>query len=123
MKIKFKSTGSKDGENNVIEFDALVSIDKYEQFDTYEFLEPSQNIMNRIEVSQNEVNIIAGMNTIQLTLNEKVPNLYATDYGNIDLVFYMKKLERSENFYTFEYDMLDANANLLFSTVIELTIY
>lgn len=123
MKIKFKSTGSKDGENNVIEFDALVSIDKYEQFDTYEFLEPSQNIMNRIEVSQNEVNIIAGMNTIQLTLNEKVPNLYATDYRNIDLVFYMKKLERSENFHTFEYDMLDANANLLFSTVIELTIY
>lgn len=121
MKITFKSTINHNDEDKVIEFTSPVEISKMEGFDVYEFLEPQNNVMNRIEVSSNVVNIFAGPSTIILMLNELIQNDYQTPQGNIMFDSEMTKLVNKNGYIAMDYTLGQIN-NPFGKYKIELTI-
>ena len=122
MTLKFKSKISNPGqEDQDIEFKAKVEVSDYEQFKAFEFIEPSQGVMNRIEVSDNAVNIFAGPSTINLVLGQTVVNEYQTPQGAIYFQSKLISLVSDPVRYTFMYELSQADS--LFGTFeIELTL-
>lgn len=120
MKIKFKSLNKLTPDKNRFEFTSFVEIGEWDNFKTYEFIEPSNKVMNRIEVSDNKVNIIAGPSYLNLVLNEDVENQYQTDYGLINLVVNMSYLEFKKNNINFAYKLYDIENVVIGDFVIEL---
>ena len=122
MTLKFKSKISNPGqEDQDIEFKAKVEVSDYEQFKAFEFIEPSQGVMNRIEVSDNAVNIFAGPSTINLVLGQTVINEYHTPQGAIYFQSKLISLVSDPVRYTFMYKLSQADS--LFGTFeIELTL-
>ncbi|UUD36897.1 glutamyl-tRNA synthetase [Mycoplasmopsis californica] len=123
MKINFNSVSEINGEKNVIDFTSFVEIDKHEDFDVFEFLEPSNKVMNRIEVKDDAVNIIAGTSFLELELGKKIENTYQTEHGAIDLIIHATKIKNNKNDISFEYEMLDHNENKVANFVITLKIF
>ncbi|MEE3928447.1 hypothetical protein V2E24_02545 [Mycoplasmopsis ciconiae] len=78
MKIKFRSVANSplQKEPQVIEFSSDLERSFEEGMDILTFIEPNQNIHNRIEVSKDKVNIFAGLSTINMELNKAVDNYY-----------------------------------------------
>ena len=110
MKITFKSTIKNEGnEPNHIEFVAPVIISENDGFKIYEFVEPQNNIMNRIEVKDTIVNIFAGPSTIVLSLNELVQNEYYTNAGAVLFDSDLKSLDIKENEIKFKYSLGQLN--------------
>lgn len=109
MKIRFRSEIKNGEELNEIDFTSSVEISKMNDFIVYEFLEPQNNIMNRIEVSSNIVNIFAGPSTIVLSLNELIQNDYYTEAGVVMFDSKMNKLEISDNLIEFNYELGQIN--------------
>lgn len=120
MKIKFKSLNKLTPDKNRFEFTSFVEIGEWDNFKTYEFIEPSNKVMNRIEVSDNKVNIIAGPSYLNLVLNEDVENQYQTDYGLINLVVNMSYLEIKKDNINFAYKLYDIENVVIGDFVIEL---
>jgi len=81
MNIKFTSNIRQNGEKFKIAFESKVEISTYEQFKVYEFTDPKTNALNRVEVSDNEVNIFIGNSSMNLVLNETVSTVYNTPQG------------------------------------------
>ncbi|MBX4209705.2 MAG: DUF1934 family protein [Mollicutes bacterium PWAP] len=92
-KIEFKSKIKQNGKDNLVKFDSEVQISKWKKFKVYEFLEPVQKIQNRIEISENKVNIFSGPATINLELNKEIIIEYTTEVGFLFMSAYMNKLE------------------------------
>ena len=93
MTITFKSTIKRENEEDtVIEFEAPVEITTMAEYSVYEFLEPQNKVMNRIEVSPQRVNIFAGPSTVILVLNELIQNDYFTPQGTIMFDSELKEL-------------------------------
>lgn len=110
MKITFKSTiKNQDADPKIIEFTAPVEISKMDNFKVYEFLEPQNNIMNRIEVSDKVVNIFAGPSTIVLSLGELIANDYYTEGGTVMFDSELHNLEVSEDYINMEYELGQLN--------------
>lgn len=111
MKITFKSTILNNGseEPKVIEFTAPVEISEENGFKVYEFEEPQNKVMNRIEVKDTIVNIFAGPSTIVLSLNELVQNDYYTEAGSVLFDSELKKLSIEENKVLMEYELGQLN--------------
>lgn len=111
MKITFKSTIThQESEPNIIEFTSPVEISKQDNsFNVYEFIEPQNKIMNRIEVSENVVNIFAGTSTIILSLGEPIKNEYETPEGNILFDAELHKLENNDHTILMEYTLSQLN--------------
>lgn len=120
MKIKFKSLNKLTPDKNRFEFTSFVEIGEWDNFKTYEFIEPSNKVMNRIEVSDNKVNIIAGPSYLNLVLNEDVENQYQTDYGLINLAVNMSYLEIKKDNINFAYKLYDIENVVIGDFVIEL---
>lgn len=104
-KIIFTSEIMQNGDKNKISFKSPLMQSKYDEFDVYEFKEPSNNIMNRIEISKTTINIFAGSSTISMVLNEKLPIEYNTPSGSIILNSFLKKKNVIDNKIIFEYTL------------------
>ncbi|NQZ66094.1 MAG: DUF1934 family protein [Mycoplasmatales bacterium] len=109
MTITFTSNTKNLDKKNKIEFTAPVTISEMEEFKVYEFIEPQNNVANRIEVSHNAVNIFAGPSSIILILDELIKNEYQSPQGPIFFDSNMKELVSSENEVYFEYTLEQAN--------------
>ncbi len=109
MTITFTSNIKNDEKKNKIEFTAPVTISKMGSYTVYEFIEPQNNISNRIEVSENSVNIFAGPSTIMLSLDKKVKNDYNSVAGQIVFDSEMKELTSNNKEINFEYFLSQGN--------------
>ena len=107
MIISFHSIIDNDGKKQEIKFSSQVTISKYQNFDVYEFREPSQNQMNRIEIATNKINIIAGPSTLELELKKKVSILYSLGNSHVELETFLKKLENKNGVITFSYSLMN----------------
>ena len=107
MIISFHSIIDNDGKKQEIKFSSQVTISKYQNFDVYEFREPSQNQMNRIEIATNKINIIAGPSTIELELKKKVNILYSLGNSHVELQTFLKQLENKNGAITFAYSIMN----------------
>ncbi len=108
MNITFTSLITVEGKENKIEFTSPVTISNENGMDIFEFVEPSNDIMNRIEVTPMLVNIFAGPNTINLKLQEKVQVQYDTPQGPLFLDSEMHRIEISKSLIEFDYDLYAA---------------
>ncbi|MGY5139390.1 hypothetical protein ACUZ9N_01515 [Mycoplasmopsis gallinarum] len=124
MKIRFKSVAdhSVDTEKNIIEFEAEsefeiftdTTSEKPIEYLTYQFLEPSKGIANRIEINENQINIFAGDTTLVLKRNEKTANSYiAVNNQKFVLISLLHNVEICNNKQTFEYELFSANETLI----------
>ena len=109
MTITFKSTTKGQGESNPIEFTAPVVVSQLEDLVVYEFAEPSNNVMNRIEFNDKYVNIFAGPSTINLQLGEKIYNEYVTPQGSIAFDADLLKVETKNNKTNITYELSQVN--------------
>ena len=109
MTITFISNIKNNDSKNRIEFTAPVQISQMNEYEVFEFIEPSQNVANRIEVSEKNVNIFAGPSTINLELKELIRNEYTTINGNIFFDSFMDQLKIKENKIEFHYKLLQNN--------------
>ncbi len=112
MNIKFTSNIRQNGEKFKIAFESKVEISTYEQFKVYEFTDPKTNALNRVEVSDNEVNIFIGNSSMNLVLNETVSTVYNTPQGKLVLQAFLSKLEKSDKKIEFTYTLKSNGAKL-----------
>ena len=109
MTITFKSNINNNNEIKKIEFTSIVSISKMNEFKVFEFKEPQHNIMNRIEVSQDKVNIFAGSSTVMLSLDEIITNDYQVNGTNLFFESKMYQLSMENNNINFKYHLMQSN--------------
>ena len=105
MNIKFTSKIRQNGKEDQIEFVAPVQISSENGFRVFEFQEPSQNIMNRIEVSEEKINIFAGMTSINLDKSTEQVIEYQNPNGSIFLKSRVFKITLKENLINFVYSL------------------
>lgn len=122
MTLTFKSTYGKEENKEEIEFTA--KLEKYIDGDIniLEFVEPSNNIQNRIEYNDEKITIYAGPTTIDMELNTKVKNNFVTEHGTIIIVSILQNLTINENLIEFNYILNDQNENLINNFEIKLII-
>ncbi|WP_027332569.1 hypothetical protein [Mycoplasmopsis gallinarum] len=124
MKIKFKSIAdhSVDTEKNIIEFEAESEFEIFTdnsnnesiEYLTYQFLEPSKGIANRIEINEKQINIFAGDTTLILKKNEKTANSYiSVNNQKFVLISLLHDVEITDNKQTFKYELFAANETLI----------
>ncbi len=94
-KINFISNIDHNGDKQEISFQSAVEVTKYEGLTSYEFKEPNMNVMNRIEVSETQVNIFAGSSSINLELNKSINIEYQTPNGTLLLDSFLEKMDCS----------------------------
>ncbi|WP_027120785.1 DUF1934 family protein [Mycoplasmopsis lipofaciens] len=93
MKIKFKSIQHQNDEKNTIEFEANAHYEKFLDnltninYHVYQFREPSQNIMNRIEINEKQVNIMAGDTTLNIPFGIKAANSFIKVNGQEFIIY------------------------------------
>ncbi|MCR8613030.1 MAG: DUF1934 family protein [Mycoplasma sp.] len=92
-------------DKNKISFSSKLNQSLFGEFIVYEFTEPSNNVMNRIEYTDKDVNIFAGPSTINLSLKKRVGIEYNTPHGVLILHSYLEKLDKLENGVYFEYTL------------------
>lgn len=106
MTVTFKSRVEGQGDNeNRIEFTAPVVITERNGMTSYEFKEPSNGIMNNIEVAENNVNIFAGPSTISMEKGLKILNEYMTPQGTFTFDAELNELNIKENHIQFNYNL------------------
>ncbi len=122
MTITFKSSYGKDENKQNIEFVSKLtkSIDK--DMNILEFLEPSNNIQNRIEYNESRVTIYAGPTTIDLEKDVALKNNFVTEHGTIIIVSILKKLIIKDNEVIMNYLLNDQEGNLINNFEINLII-
>ncbi len=104
--IQFISKIKHSDDESEISFKAAVTIGTFEDFTTFEFVEPQNNMTNRIEVSDKKVNIFVGPSTIELELNKVISIQYQTPHGILYLDSHMSKLEMDNiNNIKFDYSL------------------
>ena len=109
MTIKFHSEMEQGGEKNKVEFVAEGTVTKEMDFDVFEFKEPQQGIMNRIEVSDKVINIFAGTSTINLELDKILKIEYNTPAGVMYLSSLLISLKKIKDGVNFEYTISSGN--------------
>lgn len=122
MTITFKSIyGQSD---NIQEIKFVATLEKFMDngMHVLEFLEPSNNIQNRIEYNDEKVIIYAGPTTIHLEKNKKIKNDFVTEHGKIIIVSFLENVILNGNEISFEYHLSDHEGNLINNFKIELII-
>lgn len=122
MTITFKSSYGQNENIQEIEFVSQLkkSVDK--NMNVLEFIEPSNNIQNRIEYNETRVTIYAGQTTIDLEQDKEVKNNFVTEHGTIIIISLLKKLVVSDNNVSLEYILNDRTGNLINNFKIDLII-
>lgn len=122
MTITFKSIYGKDDNKEEVIFTS--HLDKWKDKDTnvLEFLEPSNNIKNRIDYNDQKISIYAGPTTIDLELGKEIKNNFVTDHGTIIIISKLEGLVITENNIEFQYTLNDKSGNLINNFKIKLVI-
>lgn len=106
MNITFTSEIKHGGDKqDKIEFTSPVTTRYENGFRIFEFLEPSNNIMNWIEVAETMVNIITGPATINLMLESDLNVEYPTPAGLIYFTSRMHEIKIEEKEVNFRYSL------------------
>ncbi|MGL5204649.1 MAG: hypothetical protein ACRC9F_02670 [Metamycoplasmataceae bacterium] len=122
MTITFKSLYGQNENQQEIKFISNLERRIENDMNILEFLEPSNNIQNRIEYNNDNVIIYAGPMTINLEKNKKIKNDVMTEHGTIVLISHLKDILVEENYISFKYSLIDNNDNLINDFHIELII-
>ena len=109
MNLKFTSNINQGGSKSVISFETKVTISTYNIFKVYEFIDPKTNVLNRIEVSKDEVNIFMGPSSLNLVMNTTINASYNTPQGEIYLSTFLTKLTQKKNKVEFTYNLKSNN--------------
>ncbi|MCP4336936.1 MAG: DUF1934 domain-containing protein [Mycoplasma sp.] len=111
--IKFSSIINHNGDETKISFKAPVTIGEFKEFKSYDFIEPENKVANKIEVSDNKVNIFAGASTIELELDKVVSIKYKIPEGMLFLDTHMTELKnKNQEKIEFKYS-LSQNGEIL----------
>lgn len=110
MHLNFLSTITMAGTDRHVKFSASLTMSEDDAFQILEFREPEQNVLNRIEVSDRQVNIFSGPATLNLILNEDLANEYQTPHGSIYVVSRLNQVVRSKDRISFQYTLSDKQA-------------
>ncbi|WP_322902001.1 DUF1934 family protein [Mycoplasmopsis felis] len=114
MKIKFHSLINQNDNENIIEFESESEYSKEDGYEIFSFYEPSNNVRNRIEISENKVNIYAGSTTVFLEYKKDVD--FDLDIENNNKISSLKltshwfKKEFTNNSYLFKYSLSNDNS-------------
>ncbi|UUM19944.1 MULTISPECIES: DUF1934 family protein [unclassified Mycoplasma] len=119
MKIKFKSIVFQNNNEKEIEFSAPVELTKEGEFQVLSFYEPSNNIANRIEISNQRINIFAGPTTLYIILdpNQSALNVFElqTPEGiGREMDFYTQIIKHEFDYgkqYFFEYELFQKQSD------------
>lgn len=109
MTINFHSKNNKD--DNIIQFKSKLKRFNDFGFEVWEFVEPSQNVKNRIEFKDGDVNIITGPSTLFLKLENKIENIFKPGNGaaNISLYTELLKIDKEDKKISFSYLLYFSN--------------
>ncbi len=122
MTITFKSTYGQNENQQEIEFTSQLTKSIDQDMNVLEFIEPSNNIQNRIEYNESKVTIYAGPTTIDLEMNKKIKNNFITEHGTIIIVSLLEKLVLNDKNIKLKYILTDEEGNLINNFKIHLII-
>ena len=122
MTITFKSTYGQNENQQEIEFTSQLTKSIDQNMNVLEFIEPSNNIQNRIEYNESKVTIYAGPTTIDLEMNKKIKNNFVTEHGTIIIVSLLEKLVLKDKNIKLKYILTDEEGNLINNFKIHLII-
>ncbi len=122
MTITFKSTYGQNENQQEIEFTSQLTKSIDQDMNVLEFIEPSNNIQNRIEYNESKVTIYAGPTTIDLEMNKKIKNNFVTEHGTIIIVSFLEKLILDDKNIKLKYVLSDEKGNLINNFKIHLVI-
>ncbi len=122
MTIIFKSIYGINEDKNEIQFVAKLKKSIDNDMSILEFIEPSNNVQNRIEYNNDKVSIYAGRTTIDLELNKEIKNNFITEHGTIIIISILKNLIVTDNLVEIKYWLNDKKGNLINEFEISLTI-
>ncbi len=123
MTIKFKSSYGKGENQQDIEFVSKLTKSFEKDMNILEFLEPSNNIQNRIEYNDSKITIYAGPTTIDLEKDVKIKNNFVTEHGTIVIVSLLNNFIIKDNEIILGYILNDQEGNLINNFEINLVIY
>ena len=109
MNLKFTSNINQGGKKSVISFETKVTMSQYNIFKVFEFIDPKTNVLNRIEVAKDEVNIFMGTSSLNMVMKTSIEASYNTPHGEIFLTTYLTKLAQSKNIVEFTYNLKSNN--------------
>ncbi|MGL5617460.1 MAG: hypothetical protein ACRCWU_00160 [Metamycoplasmataceae bacterium] len=122
MTISFKSIYGQNENKQEIKFISNLEKSIENDMNILEFLEPSNNIQNRIEYNYEKVVIYAGPTTIHLEKDKMIKNNFITEHGTIIIISHLKDILVKENNISFKYSLIDNKDNLINDFHIELII-
>lgn len=115
MIVEFKSIIKRDGaQDEIIKFDAPVNLGERQGYKSWEFKEPTRGIMNLIEANDNNVNIFAGAQTIQLKLKDKITNSYFQEGMPVPITFdsFLDEVTQEDNNLSIKYSLWQNGASI-----------
>ncbi|WP_322935456.1 hypothetical protein RRG40_03655 [Mycoplasmopsis felis] len=114
MKIKFHSLINQNDNENIIEFESESEYSKEYGYEVFSFYEPSNNVRNRIEISNYNINIYAGSTTVFLEYQKEVDFDLEIENNNrissLQLTSHWFKKEFTNNSYLFKYSLSNDNS-------------
>ncbi|BBU47638.1 hypothetical protein [Mycoplasmopsis felis] len=114
MKIKFHSLINQNDNENIIEFESESEYSKEYGYEVFSFYEPSNNVRNRIEISNDNINIYAGSTTVFLEYQKEVDFDLEIENNNrissLQLTSHWFKKEFTNNSYLFKYSLSNDNS-------------
>jgi PKD repeat protein len=113
MTITFKSSYGQKEEKQEIEFTSKLTKSVDNGMNVLEFIEPSNNIQNRIEYNDSKVTIYAGPTTIDLEINKKIKNNFVTEHGTIIIISLLQELIIENEDVKLKYILTDEKDNLI----------
>lgn len=110
MKVKFFSGINLDGKNKkMVEFISQITISKEEinnsEITVYETLNPENKQMIRLEISNENLTIFSGENTLFFELNKEINNIFFNNNSKTIVSTFLKKFEKKANLISIEYDL------------------
>ncbi|MGL5733182.1 MAG: hypothetical protein ACRCXE_03870 [Metamycoplasmataceae bacterium] len=122
MTITFRSVYGQNEDQQEIKFVSNLEKSVENDMNILEFLEPSNNIQNRIEYNDEKIIIYAGPTTIHMEKDKKIKNNFVTEHGTVIIVSHLKDILVEENNISFKYSLMDNNDNLINDFHIDLII-
>ncbi|QKT05209.1 hypothetical protein [Mycoplasma sp. OR1901] len=105
MKLKFLSIIHQNGEDNKIEFEVEYQKAVDGKFTSYDFLDPQSKDKNRIEISEDEINIFSSNASIFLAYQNEVDFEYEIGEQSISLTSHWTFKDFNDTKYQFKYSL------------------
>ncbi|ENX50917.1 hypothetical protein MFC_01370 [Mesomycoplasma flocculare ATCC 27716] len=93
----------------MVEFISQITISKEEidnsEITVYETLNPENKQMIRLEISNENLTIFSGENTLFFELNKEINNIFFNNNSKTIVSTFLKKFEKKANLISIEYDL------------------